>query len=179
MPRITIDDKRVHSPNGSIMQITKWKQKMMEVLCQDDQIAKLLNYDTVDALTQKNLDEDQKYNLVDKRIFGVRYNPNVVQEQGSFITLSISGFVPEESFRQFSQRLVMGYLYFNILVDHSLMQVDEGYRQDLLLQRVYDLFQDSNFFGIGKLQEGNLTELWEQDNKYGGYVLMFQVVDFK
>ena len=179
MPRITISKRKVHSPNGSIMQITRWKQKMMEVLCQDDQISKLLNYNTGDALTQNPLSEDQKYDLVNKKIFGVRYNPDVVQEQSSFITLGISGFVPEESFRQFSQRLVMGYLYFNILVDHSLMHIDEGYRQDLLLQRVYDLFQGSDFFGMGELQEGNLTELWEQNNKYGGYVLMFKVVDFK
>lgn len=179
MPSIELDRRVIHSPKGSLMMITEWKQKIMEVLCMDDELAKLLGYNSTDALSRKSLTENQKLDLVNKNIYGIRYVPDVVQEQKSFISLGLSGFVPQESFRQFSQRYVMGYIYFYILVDTQIMQIDEGYRQDLILSRVYDLFQDRDYFGIGKVQEGNMTELWEQNNKLGGYTLMFKVTDFK
>lgn len=171
---------------SSIMMITEWKQRMMESIAMDDDISKLLYYNTPDALSRPPLTEDQKIQLVSydpdsdrRRIYPTRYTPNVVMDQRSFIGLGISGFVPQESWRQFSEKYVMGYLYFYILVDNSIMEIDEGQRQDLLLQRIYDLFQDSYDYGMGHIQEGNLTELWEQNNKFGGYALMMRVIDFK
>ncbi|KRL07925.1 hypothetical protein FC92_GL000992 [Liquorilactobacillus hordei DSM 19519] len=161
------------------MQITRWKQNMMDTLCHDEDISKMLKYNAPDALTRDSLTEDDKLDLVNNRIFGTTYVPKTVEQQGSYITIGIGGFIPQESFRQFSERYVMGYLYFNILVDRNLMLMDEGYRQDLILQRVYDLFQDNNFYGMGRIQEGNLVENWEQDNRFGGYTLMFRVIDFK
>lgn len=179
MPSIEIERRQLHSPTSSLMRITDWKQKIMENLCMDDELSKLLEYNSTDALSRKPLNENQKLDLVNKNIFGIRYVPEVVEEQKSFISLGLSGFVPQESFRQFSERYVMGYIYFYILCDTQIMQIDEGYRQDLILARVYDLFQDKDYFGVGKIQEGNMTELWEQNNKLGGYVLMFKVTDFK
>ncbi|MFT9003217.1 MAG: hypothetical protein ABF991_00750 [Liquorilactobacillus hordei] len=161
------------------MQITSWKQRMMDTVCHDDEIAKMLKYPTSDALSRDALTEDEKLALVKDKIHGVTYVPKTVENQGSYITMGISGFIPQESWRQFSQRYVMGYLYFNILVDRSIMEMDEGYRQDLLLQRIYDLFQDSDFYGMGKIQEGNLVENWQQDNRFGGYTIMFRVIDYK
>lgn len=158
---------------------SEWKEKIMEVLAMDDELAKLLHYPSNDVLAREPLNEDQKLDLVNKNIFGVRYIPEVVEEQKSFISIGMSGFVPQESFRQFSQRYVMGYIYFYILVDSQIMKTDSGYRQDLILSRVYDLFQDELFFGYGKIQIGNMTELWEHDSKLGGYTLMFRVEDFK
>ncbi|MCC4466845.1 hypothetical protein [Limosilactobacillus reuteri] len=171
---------------SSIMMITEWKQRMMEAIAMDDTIAKLLKYNSTDALSRPDLSEDEKMALAtfdpennERRIYPTRYTPSVVMDQQSFIGLGISGFVPQESWRQFSEKYVMGYLYFYILVDNSIMEIDEGQRQDLLLQRIYDLFQDSDEYGMGHIQEGNLTELWEQNNKFGGYSLMMRVIDFK
>lgn len=168
---------RLHS--HSIMMITQWKQKIMDMLINDPELTKLLAYNSRDALSRRDLTEDERYDLVDKNVLGTRYLPSVVKDQKSIIGIGISGFVPQESWRQFSDKMIMGYVYFYILVDNEIMQTDTGYRQDLILARVYDLFQDSNFFGLGSLQEGNLTELWEQNNKFGGYTLMMRVVDTK
>ena len=57
------------------------------------------------------------------------------------------------------------------------MNTDYGDRRDLLLMRVYDLFQDSDDYGMGHIKEGNLTELFDQNNKFGGYVLQMKVID--
>lgn len=181
MPAIPIQTSRgrVIKHNNSVMKITEWKQNILEILSTDNEISKLLFYSSPDVLSRDDLSEDEKFNLVNKQILGVRYINDVVEEQKSYIALGFGNFVPQESWRQFSQKLVMGYVYFYILVDNQIMLTDTGYRQDLLLQRIYDLFQDSPFFGLGRLQINGMTELWEQNNKFGGYTLIFRVIDTK
>ena len=183
MPAIKLPDQR-ETKKASIAMIGEWKQQMMEKIAMDDQIAKLLWYDTSDALSRPDLTDDQKAELCDptsdhRRIYPTRYTNTVAMEQHSFIGLGISGFVPQESYRQFSSKYTMGYLYFFILCDNKIMDIDEGQRHDFLLKRIYELFQDTTGFGMGTLQEGNLMEDWEQNNKFGGYVLMMKVIDMK
>lgn len=168
--------------NSSIRRITEWKQKMIAMMLEDEDITRLLYYNSPDALSRPKLTEDQIYELVDtgssKRcIYPTRYREDVIMDQMSFIGVSVSNFIPQESWRQFSQRYSMGYLYFYILVDTAIMDVEEGQRQDLLLQKIYDIFQGSNEFGMGEIKEGNLTELWDQNNKFGGWTLMIKVID--
>ena len=183
MPATRLEGRRIQK-KSSVRKITQWKQRIIEAIAMDDEIAKLLWYNTPDALSRPALTEDQKYELADsssdhRRIYPTRYTPNVVMDQKSFIGLGISGFVPQESYQSFSQRYTMGYLYFYILVDNKIMDIDEGQRQDEILARVYDIFQDEKGFGFGTVQEGDLTEAWDQNNKFGGYVLMMRVVDLK
>ena len=59
------------------------------------------------------------------------------------------------------------------------MDIDEGQRQDKILERIYDLFSDSRSYGMGELRIGGLSEEWEQNNKFGGYTLMMRIYDFK
>ncbi|KRL91690.1 hypothetical protein FC43_GL001112 [Limosilactobacillus ingluviei DSM 15946] len=104
----------------------------------------------------------------------------MMMDQQSFVGLSVSGFVPQEAFapyRTVADKYVMGYLYFWILVDNQIMDCDEGQRQDLLLEKIYDKFQDADNYGMGRLSVDDLQEVWEQNNKFGGYVLVMKVID--
>lgn len=184
MPAESIDERKIDPipHTSSVMRITEWKQKMMSMICEDDDITRLLYYKSPDALSRPKLTEEQIYELIDKDsekrcIYPTRYREDVIMDQMSFIGLSVANFIPQESWRQFSQRYSMGYLYFYILVDTAIMDVEEGQRQDLILQRIYDIFQGSNEFGMGTIKEGNLTELWDQNNKFGGWTLMIKVID--
>lgn len=176
------DEKPKHV--SSIMKISEWKQKMMETMAMDDELAKLLYYDSSGALSRPNLTEEQKYSLVTedsehRRIYPTRYKPGVVMDQESFIGMAISNFSFPEIHYHVTSDFVMGYLYFFILVDNKIMDIDEGQRQDQILARIYDLFSDSRSYGIGTVKVGGLSELWEQNNKFGGYQLMMRVYDFK
>ena len=175
-----------HIPHhAAITRISEWKQRMMEVLVEDQEIGKLLYYNSEDALSRPDLTEDERYSLVDResekrRIYPTRYTPKVMMDQQSFIGLSVSGFVPQEAFapyRTVADKYVMGYLYFWILVDNQIMDCDEGQRQDLLLEKIYDKFQDADNYGMGRLSVDDLQEVWEQNNKFGGYVLVMKVID--
>jgi hypothetical protein len=165
-------------PRG-IMKIGEWKQRAMELLLADDELVKLLKYDTPDALLKDNLTEEERFELIDKSIIGHRYNPKPVSEQKSFITMGLSNWVPQESFRQFSDDYIMGYFYFYILVDVQIMKTDTGYRHDLILSRIYDIFQESRFFGMGELKMETCIDLWEQNNSFGGYTVGFKIMEVK
>lgn len=161
------------------MRFSEWKQKAIEMMIQDEDLVKLLKYDTEDALNRPSLTEDEAYNLVNEHIFGYRYNPHPVDSTGSFIGMGLSNFVPQEGFRQFSDDYLMGYLYLYILVDTEIMITDTGYRQDLILERVYEIFQENRGFGMGELRVETSLELWQHNNKFGGYSVGFRIVEMK
>lgn len=180
MGRINKMDVRKNKPRqGAVMNITKWKMDILDILRNDQDIAKLLKYDSADALDMPDLSDDESYALVNKRIIGYRYVPEVVSTTGSFISIGINQFIPQESFRQFSDDYVMGYITFYVLCDLAIMNTDNGYRNDLLAARIYDIFQENESFGLGKLRLETFLELWTQNNKFGGYTLAFKLVDFK
>lgn len=186
MPATKLPDRHIPR-HAAITKISEWKQKMMEGIVSDPEISKLLYYNSQDALSRPNLTEDQQYSLVDtesdkRSVYPTRYTPKVMMDQQSFVGLSVSGFVPQEAFapyRTIANNYVMGYLYFWILVDNRIMDCDEGQRQDLLLEKIYNKFQDSEGYGMGRITVNDLQEVWEQNNKFGGYVLMMQVIDMK
>lgn len=169
--------------NASIMKISEWKQQIMETIISDDELSKLLWYNTEDALSRESLTDDQKMELVDphsenRRVYPTRYSPNVVMDQQSFIGMAISGFAPQELHYRTSNDYVIGYLYFFILCDVEIMDIDEGQRHDMILARLYDLFEDSRTYGMGDMKIGGLNEQWEQNNKFGGYTMMLRIYDF-
>ena len=163
-----------------VTSFTVWKQKIMEKIVMDDELSKLLNYNTSNCLSKHSLTEDEKYKLINKSVYGYRYVPDVAEEQKSYISIGLSNFVPQEGFRQFSDDYIQGYLYLYILVDTAIMETDTGYRNDLILSRLYDIFQgDKNSIGIGELRMEVCTELWQHNNKFGGYTLGFRVISMK
>lgn len=151
----------------------------MDRLLSSDDLCKLLKYPTADALQRPNLTEDEKYELIDTQIFGYRFVPQAVDTKKSFISLGMGGFVPQESFRQFSMQYIMGVVYFYILIDVDIMKTDNGYRNDLLLAEVNKLFQASTFMGIGETKLFQMDELWQQSNKFGGYQVGYEVDDLR
>ncbi|MBO1087248.1 hypothetical protein [Enterococcus mundtii] len=165
--------------NHGIMRFTDWKQTAIDLMVNDDKLTKLLRYDTPDVLQRTSLSTDERLELVNKRIFGFRYNPQPVNETGSFIGMGLSNFVPQEGFRQFSDDYIMGYLYLYILVDTEIMITDTGYRQDLILNRIYEIFQECRGFGLGELRLETCLELWQHNNKFGGYSAGFRIVEMK
>lgn len=174
-----IPRKRRNKSYAGVIKFTEWKQRAVELLLEDEEFCKLIKYDTPDVLTKDNLTEDEKYDLIGSHLFMYRYNPKPVSNQGSFVTMGLSNFVPQESFRQFSDDYIMGYFYFYILVDNQVMDTDTGIRQDLILARIYEIFQESRFFGMGELKMGSCIELWQQNNNFGGYSIAFKIMEVK
>lgn len=170
---------RRHNHKRGVMKFTEWKQKAMDMMIADEKLVKLLKYDTEDALFKPNVSKEEAEKLINSRIFGYRYNAETVKETISFIGMGLANFVPQEGFRQFSDDYIMGYMYFYILVDTEIMRTETGYRQDLILDRIYEIFIESRGFGMGELKLETCLELWQHNNKFGGYTVGFRVVEMK
>lgn len=179
MPRIEKAVRKRSSENNSIKNITKWKQYILDVIAKDDELAKLLSYQTPDCLFRDSVSEDDKYALINKQVFGYRFIPEVAEDAKSWISLSMSNFVPQEGYRQFSDGYLMGYIYFYVLVDTAIMETETGYRQDLIAARIYELFNQNTELGVGQLKLQTFIENWEHNNKLGGYTMGFMTVEFK
>lgn len=179
MARITKHTRKVDVNNNTIKNITKWKQYILEKIIEDDELCKLLTYNSEDCLDLPAPTGEARHMLINNQVYGYRYIPTVAKEANSWISMSISNFVPQESFRQFSDDYLMGFLYFYILVDTAIMSTDTGYRQDLIASRIYEIFQGEKTFGVGEARMETMIENWEHNNKFGGYTLGFKVVEFK
>lgn len=179
MARVEKHARKKRSNNNSIENITKWKQSIIDKIINDDELSKLLIYNTPNALAMPVPTDDQRYSLVNNSVVGYRYIPTIAEDAKSWVSMSISKFAPQEGFRQFSDDYLMGYIFIYILVDTSIMETETGYRQDLIAGRIHDLFQESRGFGIGELRLESYIENWEHNNKLGGFIMGYKVVEFK
>lgn len=179
MPRVEKHSRKKRANNNAIENITKWKQLILEKIVYDDELSKLLKYNTPDALALPELTDEQRYSLINDNVKGYRYIPTIAQDAQSWLSISTSRFVPQEGFRQFSDEYLMGYIFFYILVDTAIMETETGYRQDLIAGRLNYIFQESKEVGIGELRLESFIENWEHNNKFGGYIMGYQVTDFK
>lgn len=179
MPRIEKHVRKKRENNNSIKNITRWKQSILAKLIEDDDLAKLLTYQSEDALSLPSPTNKQRESLVNDCVKGYRFIPTIAEEAKSWISISTSRFAPQEGFRQFSDDYLMGFIFFYILVDTAVMETETGYRQDLIAERIHSLFQESRDFGLGELRLESFVENWEHNNRFGGYVMGFRTVDFK
>lgn len=179
MARIQKHQRMSDKDNNTIKNITKWKQYIMNKMVEDDELCKLLLYRRPDCLDMPSPKQEERYSLINNQVYGYRFIPTIAQEANSWVSMSISNFVPQEGYRQFSDDYLMGFLYFYILVDTALMSTDNGYRQDLISARIYEIFQGERTFGVGESRLETMIENWEHNNKLGGYTLGFKVVEFK
>lgn len=179
MSTIEIDKRYPYQHKNSLMKLIEWKQAIFDVLCNDNDISRLLFYPTKDALTKPLLTEEQKYDLVGTHIIDGRFKPQTVEEQTSWIGVDIANWNPQETFHQFSQRFGMGYINFYIFCDMEIQETYGGSRRDLIASRLYDLFQDKSGLGIGHTQLENFDVLYDQNNKFGGYIEQFKMWDLR
>lgn len=166
-------------PRQGVTNFTKWKQEAIQMLLEDDELMKLLCYSTEDCLAKPAPTEDEREALIYKQIYPYRFIDEISENKMSYISMGMSNFVPQEGFRQFSDDYIQGYFYFHILVDRSIIKTDTGCRNDLILSRVYDIFQEKRVIGMGECRMETMLELWQQNGSYGGYTIGFRVVDLK
>ena len=166
-------------PKKGLLQFTKWKQIATEKLIEDDELMKLLKYNSKDWSRRPNVPMDDRYDLVDKNIFQYSYIHTIAEDSKSYVAMGLAYFAPQEGFRQFSDDYVMGYFYFHVLCARSIRSTNTGDRADLIAGRIYDIFQESKYFGIGELRMQTQNEIRQDNNTHSGYTIGFHIVEFK
>lgn len=178
------EDSRPGMSLLGVANFTKWKQAAVERLINNEDLLKLLYYDSPDALSKAPLTEEQISEIVspgeNQQIFQYRYVSNLAKRKTSYLSMDLSYFKPLEEFRLFSEKYVSGYLYIYILSDIGIMEVNQGIRADLILSEVYRSLDGlDSVIGMGKLGIETQLPLWVDNNAFGGYSVGFKVSDLK
>ena len=163
---------------------TKWKQEAIGRLVLNENLMKLMYYNTPDALSKPTPTEEQISRMVspgkDQQIFQYRYVGNLATRQTSYISMELAYFKPLEEYRLFSEQYVSGLFYIYILSDIEIMEVNQGIRTDLMLKEVYRSLDGlDSLIGMGKLGVETQLPLWVDNNSFGGYSIGFKVSDLR
>ena len=163
---------------------TKWKQEAISRLVLNENLMKLMYYNTPDALSKPTPTEEQISRMVspgkDQQIFQYRYVGNLATRQTSYISMELAYFKPLEEYRLFSEKYVSGLFYIYILSDIEIMEVNQGIRTDLILKEVYRSLDGlDSLIGMGKLGVETQLPLWVDNNSFGGYSIGFKVSDLR
>ena len=152
---------------------TKWKQEAISRLVLNENLMKLMYYNTPDALSKPTPTEEQISRMVspgkDQQIFQYRYVGNLATRQTSYISMELAYFKPLEEYRLFSEQYVSGLFYIYILSDIEIMEVNQGIRTDLILKEVYRSLDGlDSLIWMGKLGVETQLPLWVDNNSFGG-----------
>lgn len=163
---------------------TKWKQEAVNRLILNENLMKLMYYNTPDALSKPTLTEEQVSKMIapgkGQRIFQYRHVGNLATTQTSYISMELAYFKPLEEYRLFSEKFVSGLFYIYILSDIEIMETNQGIRTDLILKEVYRSLDGlDSLIGMGKLGVETQLPLWVDNNSFGGYSVGFKVSDLR
>ena len=164
---------------GTIEKIGEYKMEILNELVNSDKLSKLIHYNVPDALFQPSLSEEEKQSLIYTKVFPYRFNPNPVEDQGTFLTIGV-GRIKNLSgeYRTFNDYRIAN-IYFYLFTHMDLMRTHAGVRQDAMLSEIDKIFDGKNGVGIGALAVSNVDELWIHNNKFGGYTVTLSVVDLR
>lgn len=164
-------------PSTGLKNVTLWKQQAIDRILKDDELMKILKYSSPDWYAKKDLTDFEKQEMYGSQVFPFKFvDNNIEEEKKSFISVDVAHFAPLEEFRLFSRKFIHGYLYFFILVDKDIMITDYGVRSDLIMGRIYDIFNNSRI-GVGEMVLATNTPLATDNNHYIGYSLGFKLAE--
>jgi len=141
---------------------------ILQKLLANNNLCNLINYNTVDALSQDNLEDSSE--LLYTKIFPYPCDTKVLNEASSIL---IVGF---DNFKAVGTSFVGNILYFRILCHQSLYKLNEGLRPYHIAHEIASLFNNQRVVGIGKILFSSCGEIREGD--YYGFELAYKITEF-
>ena len=149
--------------------LKEYKNKVLQKLIENENIAKAVGNNSANFLS---VEIDDPYDLLYKNIYPYTHVPETNEEEKTFITISF------RDFRYVNRKFVAGRIKFNVFTHlKGLMRTNEGLRTDFIISEICEMFNESNEFGIGKLQFDIMDEYYV-DTKFSGHYIQFINVDF-
>ena len=140
--------------------------RIAEKILEDDDICKLLYYTDNDPLSQPNLTEDQRLELLHKNILLVPKVPENDDIKGSYILVLYDGFNQNLANPQFKDA---DLLFIIVCPPENWVINDVSLRPFMLMSKIDELFGNKKISNIGTLQfvKGDRFVLNSQLTGYG------------
>jgi hypothetical protein len=148
------------------------RMKVLEKILENQDICKLLYYDTAFPLEQPNID-DTWGSIFMKRVFPLTYIPTTQDTTGSLLSVYFSDISAEGVYFKNIR------LKFVVMSHHdSWMNMETGdLRPDFICEKIDEMFNSENGFGIGKILFESRREIYPSD-KFAGYIMTYNITEF-
>lgn len=147
-----------------LKEITKYKNKIMEAICTNQEIVNLLKQDTD---TSDITGKDMRY----KRIFPYNYVPLVAEQAQTFVCFAVIAPV-------ITKELIIDYkLVFWVFTHQDLMRTPNGMRTDLIVSEIDKMLNGNTKYGLGKVKLVCLDIMNVPSRGYSGLYMEYNIQD--
>lgn len=145
---------------------------IMFKIMENQNILKLLKYDTMDALEKPDLGPEEKRSMID---YNIRVKPKLPmpEEAGSFLIILFDTFVPNPTNPEFRDNVIIFDVICN--VDNWLMD-DYSLRPYRIMHEIDQMFNNQKLNGIGKVEFVTANSLI-LSSQLAGFTLMYRVIN--
>lgn len=154
---------------NSFERLTYFKEQILFSFIANQNICKLLSYNTSDALSLPDITIPTS--LMYDVIFPYKYVPDVTSDKKSYITLDFTEFELTRS----NPKNINFNLIVYMFTHKDLFVTDDGLRVDLLLNEVDQEIQEK-VLGFGSVYLNLCRSFW-LDKDYGGYYVMYKMYE--
>lgn len=161
----------VKIPKSSFLSIEKDAGIIVDRICANERLKRLLYYTTPDAMERPNLTDDQMYELFKKNI---KLVPKVYVDGSilNYLIISFDKFVTNETNPEFRNNLIE----FDIVCNFDQWHLkDYQLRPFRIAAELDSILSDTHLTGIGKLEYVD-AELFVLNDYYGGVCLTYQAI---
>lgn len=158
-------------PKSSFLSIEKDAGIIVDRICTNERLKRLLYYTTPDAMERPDLTDDQMYELFKKNI---KLIPKVYVDGSvlNYLIISFDKFVTNETNPEFRNNLIE----FDIVCNFDQWHLkDYQLRPFRIAAELDSMLSDTRLTGIGKLEYVD-AELFVLNDYYGGVCLTYQAI---
>ena len=155
---------------ANFSEITKYKNNIISAIIGDDLAVRCIANGECDFLAKPYVGDPAE--LVYKNIFPWRKLPDTQLETKTYITMEFETPRVNRINDLFKDSLIHIYLFSHF----QLLRTDYGTRTDWLFNKIDELFNESENFGIGKLQLYANRPI-DPSYNHQGYMLTYKAVD--
>lgn len=162
---------RVKIPKSSFLSMEKDLEIVVNHLCKNERLKRLLYYTTPDAIDKPNLDDEQMIQLFKKNI---KLIPKLYVDGSvlNYVVISFDNFIPNDTNPEFRDNIIE----FDIVCHYDQWHLkDYQLRPYRIAAEIDSMIDKTHLTGIGKLEflGGNQIILTDE---YAGLCLMYTAI---
>lgn len=161
----------VKIPKSSFLSIEKDMGIIVDKICDNERLKRLLYYTTPDAMEKPNLTDDQMYELFKKNI---RIVPKLKVDNSvlNYLVIKFDNFITNPTNPQFRDNTIE----FDIICHYDQWRLkDYQLRPYRIAAELDSMLNDTHLSGIGKL-EFSTTGTINMSDEYAGVCLLYRAV---
>ena len=161
----------VNIPKSSFLSIEKDLEIIVNHLCKNERLKRLLYYTTPDAIDKPNLDDEQMIQLFKKNI---KLIPKLYVDGSvlNYIIINFDNFIPNDTNPEFRDNIIE----FDIVCHYDQWHLkDYQLRPYRIAAEIDSMIDKTHLTGIGKLEFLGANQIILTD-EYAGLCLMYQAI---